>query len=220
MKPLALRVTLVLGACLAGPSMAAEGVLAQLYAPSPPAGSAFVRVVNPSADTVKVQVSNGTEQAIGPAQLASNYTVVKGDQSFAVSLNGKQAGQLKVAPDSFNTLVQHNGEFQILDDSNGNEDALKAELRFYNLASDCPKGSLNVADGGPVLFADVAPLATVARGINPVSASLSAGCGNVTSEKLPLPALKPGDHYSLFLTGSAAAPVLRGQLAITEGYGK
>lgn len=101
MKPLALRVTLVLGACLAGPSMAAEGVLAQLYAPSPPAGSAFVRVVNPSADTVKVQVSNGTEQAIGPAQLASNYTVVKGDQSFAVSLNGKQAGQLKVAPDSF-----------------------------------------------------------------------------------------------------------------------
>ena len=220
MKPLALRVTLVLGACLAGPAMAAEGVLAQLYAPSPPAGSAFVRVVNPSADTVKVQVSNGTEQAIGPAQLASNYTVVKGDQSFAVSLNGKPAGQLKVAPDSFNTLVQHNGEFQILDDSNGNEDALKAELRFYNLASDCPKGSLNVADGGPVLFADVAPQTTVARGINPVSASLTAGCGKATSKKLPLPALKPGDHYSLFLTGSAAAPVLRGQLAITEGYGK
>lgn len=219
MKPLALRVTLVLGACLAGPAMA-EGVLAQLYAPRPPAGSAFVRVVNPSPDTVKVQVSNGSEQAIGPAQLASNYTVVKGDQNFTVSLNGKPAGQLKVAPDSFNTLVQHNGEFQILDDSNGNEDALKAELRFYNLASDCPKGSLNVADGGPVLFADVAPHATVARGINPVSASLSAGCGNATSEKLPLPALKPGDHYSLFLTGSAAAPVLRGQIAITEGYGK
>lgn len=219
MKPLALRATLLLGACLAGPAMA-EGVLAQLYAPRPPAGSAFVRVVNPSADTVKVQVSNGSEQAIGPAQPASNYTVVTGDQSFTVSLNGKPMGQLKVAPDSFNTLVQHNGEFQTLDDSNGNEDALKAELRFYNLASDCPKGSLNVADGGPVLFADVAPNATVARGINPVSASLSAGCGNATSEKLPLPALKPGDHYSLFLTGSAAAPVLRGQIAITEGYGK
>lgn len=219
MKPLALRATLLLGACLAGPAMA-EGVLAQLYAPRPPAGSAFVRVVNPSADTVKVQVSNGSEQAIGPAQPASNYTVVTRDQSFTVSLNGKPMGQLKVAPDSFNTLVQHNGEFQILDDSNGNEDALKAELRFYNLASDCPKGSLNVADGGPVLFADVAPNATVARGINPVSASLSAGCGNATSEKLPLPALKPGDYYSLFLTGSAAAPVLRGQIAITEDYGK
>ena len=219
MKPLALRITLVLGACLAGPAMA-EGVLAQLYAPRPPAGSAFVRVVNPSADTVKVQISNGAEQAIGPQQLASNYSVVKGDQSFTVSLNGKPVGQLKVAPDSFNTLVQHNGEFQILNDSNGNEDALKAELRFYNLASDCPKGSLKVADGGPVLFADVAPHATVARGINPVSASLSAGCGNATSEKLPLPKLEPGDHYSLFLTGSAAAPVLSGQIAKTEGYGK
>ena len=218
MKPLALRITLVLGACLAGPAMA-EGVLAQLYAPRPPAGSAFVRVVNPSPDTVKVQISNGAEQAIGPAQLASNYTVVKGGQRFSVSFNGKPAGQLKVAPDSYNTLVQVNGKFQVLDDSKGNEDALKAELRFYNLASDCPKGSLKVADGGPVLFAYVAPYATVARGINPVSASLSASCGKATSEKLPLPALKPGDHYSLFLTGTAAAPVLSGQIAITEGFG-
>lgn len=219
MKPLALRVTLALGACLAGPAMA-EGVLAQLYAPRPPAGSAFVRVVNPSADTVQVQISNGAEQAISPPQLASNYTVVKGGQRFTVSVNGKPAGQLKVAPDSYNTLVQVNGKFQVLDDSKGNEDALKAELRFYNLASNCPKGSLKVADAGPVLFADVAPQATVARGINPVSASLTAGCGKATSKKLPLPALKPGDHYSLFLTGSAAAPVLRGQLAKTEGYGK
>ena len=48
-----LRATLLLGTCLAGPAMA-EGVLAQLYAPRPPAGSAFVRVVNPSAESLKV----------------------------------------------------------------------------------------------------------------------------------------------------------------------
>ncbi|QHC98972.1 hypothetical protein PspS04_00765 [Pseudomonas sp. S04] len=77
-----------------------------------------------------------------------------------------------------------------------------------------------MADGGPVLFADVAPLSTAARAINPVSASLSAGCGKATAEKLALPQLKPGDHYSLFLTGSAAAPVLRGQLSSTDLYAK
>ncbi|WKL54745.1 alginate O-acetyltransferase AlgF [Pseudomonas kielensis] len=218
-RALTLRATLLLGTCLAGPAMA-EGVLAQLYAPRPPAGSAFVRVVNPSADSLKVQISNGTVQAIGPSQLASSYAIVKGNETFSVTLDGKPAGQLQVAPDSFNTLVPQDGKLQVLDDSAGSDDALKAELRFYNLASDCPKGSLAVADGGPVLFADVAAHSTTARAINPVSASLSAGCGKATAEKLALPQLKPGDHYSLFLTGSATAPVLRGQLSSTDLYAK
>ena len=67
---------LALAWLLAGPAMA-EGVLSQLYAPRPPAGSAFVRVVNPSAESLKVQISNGTVQAIGPSQLASSYAIVK-----------------------------------------------------------------------------------------------------------------------------------------------
>ncbi|MEE7567049.1 cell division protein FtsQ, partial [Xanthomonas sp. Kuri4-3] len=32
------------------------------------------------------------------------------------------------------------------------------------------------------------------------------------------PALQPGDHYSLFLTGSAQAPQLQGQLSRTDPY--
>ena len=217
MKPRAL--ILLLGTCLAGPSMA-EGVLAQLYAPRPAPGSAFVRVVNPTPDTLKVKISTGTEQAIGPAQLASSYAIVKGDEPFTVTINGKSAGQMTVKKDSFNTLVQQDGKFQVLDDSAGSDDAMKAELRFYNLASDCAKGSLSVADGGPQLFADVAPNSSSTRAINPVSASLTAGCGSAATEKLALPQLRAGDHYSLFLTGSAAKPVLKGLLSSTEPVGK
>ena len=110
MKPRAL--ILLLGTCLAGPAMA-EGVLAQLYAPRPAEGSAFVRVVNPTPDTLKVKIGTGTEQAIGPAKLASSYAIVKGDEPFTVSINGKSAGQMTVKKNSFNTLVQQGGKFEV-----------------------------------------------------------------------------------------------------------
>ena len=73
---------------------------------------------------------------------------------------------------------------------------------------------------GPTLFQDVQPGASMARAINPVSATLAAGCGTVLSPSLALPALQPGDHYSLFLTGSATAPTLHGQASATDPYGK
>ena len=84
------------------------------------------------------------------------------------------------------------------------QDALKAEIRFYNLASGCAQGRLAMADKGAVVFPDVAAGSSSARGINPVKARLVAGCGGKDSAPLALPALQPGDHYSLFLTGTAA----------------
>ncbi|MNT58788.1 Alginate O-acetyl transferase AlgF [compost metagenome] len=108
----------------------------------------------------------------------------------------------------------------VLADGGGTSDALKAEIRFYNLASGCPQGRLAMADKGPVVFPAVAAGSSSARGINPVKARLVAGCGSKDSAALALPALQPGDHYSLFLTGSAAAPVLQGQLSGTDAVGR
>ncbi|MGH8818217.1 MAG: alginate O-acetyltransferase AlgF, partial [Achromobacter pestifer] len=51
-------------ATLAG-NVAAEGVFAQLYAARPPAGSSFVRVVNPDATPLRVQIAGGPAQAPG-----------------------------------------------------------------------------------------------------------------------------------------------------------
>ena len=131
---------------------------------------------------------------------------------------------MKVAPGSFTTLVpQRQGKnaatrFTAIDDSGGSQDALKAELRFYNLTTDCPQGSLQVAPAGTPLFTGVAPAASASRSINPVSAQLSASCAKAVSAPLALPQLQPGDHYSLFMTGTAASPVLRGQASATDTY--
>lgn len=205
-------------------SAAAEGVLAQLYAARPPAGSSFVRVVNPHVHPLQAQVAQGPVQEIGPDRQATTYAIVKGNQPFDVRIDGKLAGTLQVAPDTFSTLVPRRDggrlSFSVIDDSAGAMDALKAELRFYNLAADCGAGQLSVSPPGPVLFKDVDPGGSAARAINPVSATLVAGCGAAVSPALALPALQPGDHYSLFLTGTPQAPVLKGQASDTDPYKK
>lgn len=218
------RLALAIALAAACASAAAEGVLAQLYAARPPAGSSFVRVVNPHVHPLQAQVAQGPVQEIGPDRQATTYAIVKGNQPFDVRIDGKLAGTLQVAPDTFSTLVPRRDggrlSFSVIDDSAGAMDALKAELRFYNLAADCAAGQLSVSPPGPVLFKDVDPGGSAARAINPVSATLVAGCGAAVSPALALPALQPGDHYSLFLTGTPQAPVLKGQASGTDPYKK
>ncbi len=218
------RLALAIALAAACASAAAEGVLAQLYAARPPAGSSFVRVVNPHVHPLQAQVAQGPVQEIGPDRQATTYAIVKGNQPFDVRIDGKLAGTLQVAPDTFSTLVPRRDggrlSFSVIDDSAGALNALKAELRFYNLAADCAAGQLSVSPPGPVLFKDVDPGSSAARAINPVSATLVAGCGAAVSPALALPALQPGDHYSLFLTGTPQAPVLKGQASGTDPYKK
>ena len=168
---------------------------------------------------MRAQVAGGPAQDIGPSKPATTYAIVKGDQEFKVQVDGKPAGALQVAPDSFTTLVARDGgkvTLARIDDSGGAQDALKAELRFYNLI---PGGAaLKVSPQGPTLFDDIKPQ-TAARAINPVRASLAGACGAAASAELALPALQPGDHYSLFLGGTAAVPTLTGQVSATDPYG-
>ncbi|WP_416048387.1 alginate O-acetyltransferase AlgF [Cupriavidus basilensis] len=209
--------------CAAPP--ATEGALAQLYAARPPQGSAYVRVLNPDAATATVVVARGQAKAIGgngPA--ATTYAVVKGGQPFTVRVDGKEAATLQVQPDTFTTLLlaRTGGKLSVvpLDDGSGGPDALKAELRFYNAIRDCEGAQLALAPSGTSIFQAVRPHSAVHRAINPVSAIVNAACGSARAPELALPALQPGDHYSLFLTGSAARPVLRGQVSRTDPYSK
>ena len=134
---------LALGLALAAAGAArAEGAFAQLYAARPPAGSSFVRIVNPESAPMRAQVAGGPAQDIGPSKPATTYAIVKGDQEFKVQVDGKPAGALQVAPDSFTTLVARRDGGKVtlarIDDSGGAQDALKAELRFYNLIPAAP----------------------------------------------------------------------------------
>lgn len=215
---------LLLSPCAGFAQGAPEGRLAQLYAARPPAGSAFVRVLNPGSTVLKAGIANGADQNVGPATRATRYAIVEGGKPFSVRVAGKTRTQPAVAAGSFTTLVLDAGAaakpLNVLEDGGGSSDALKAEIRFYNLAGNCAQGKLAMADKGAVVFPAVAAGRSAARGINPVKARLVAGCGGKDSAAVELPALQPGDHYSLFLTGSANAPVLQGQLSGTDAVGR
>lgn len=200
----------------------AEGVLAQLYAAKPPPGTSFVRVVNPASSALRVKIGTGPEQTLSGEKIASTYAIVKGGTPFSIQINGKPVAFMQMKAETFTTLVpQTDGKtvrFVSVDDSGNSQDALKAELRFYNLGAGCSAGSLQVAPSGPQLFGNVAPQDAASRSINPVSAQVQTSCGTASSTPLTLPSLQPGDHYSLFLTGSGNAPVLRGQVSATDPY--
>ena len=214
---------LSLFAWLMASSAQAEGAFAQLYAARPPAGSSFVRVLNPGTEPLRVKIGNGPEQTLSGKSIASSYAIVKGQTDFIVMLNGKPSPPMKLAPDSFTSLLpgatNDPAQLTVLDDSAGTtQDALKAGLRFYNLSRDCSNGKVSIAPAGTPLFLPVGYGASSARAINPVKATLVGSCGAVNTATLDLPALQPGEHFSMFLTGSAARPSLVGQRSATDGY--
>lgn len=226
MKPLAFLLhALVLPAVstfVTLPAQAQDGTLSQLYAARPPAGSSFVRVVNPTTETLLVQVAGGPAQRIGPQTPATSYAIVAGGKPFVVQVGGKKAATLEVKPDRFGTWVlRREGStyaFTAIDDTGDVPDALKAELRFYNLVPGCAKAQLQIAPAGTPVVRDVVPMAAGARSVNPVQAQLAAACGGATSAAQPLPALQAGDHLSLFMTGTADKPVLTMQPARTDTF--
>jgi alginate O-acetyltransferase complex protein AlgF len=216
------RVVFMALGCVAGVSaLAQKPALAQLYPAAPPEGSSFVRFVNPSNEAAKVSLAGVEEKqalsAVG--NIATSYKMVNPTRPLQVLVNGKSVlGAVKVEPNTFVTLViKRNGEdysLTALQDSTQGHNALKADLRVYNLVSGC---SLAVtADKDLKVFDNLNEGETRRRAINPVAVDLAALCGKAVSASLSLPQLQPGSRYSLFVTGEAAKPVLTGKLDAVE----
>ena len=208
-------------ACLlvCAPPVMAEGALSQLYAPRPPAGAAFVRVV--ANDPARVSVTLGPHGATtaGGDTPATPYVMTTPDVPLAVQVGKGPAGTLSPRPDTYTTYIADvsvpPARWTAIDDTQPSEDAIKATLHFYNLIDGCEQAAL-VIEGGGAVFTGVQPRTAAARAINPVKASLAGRCGTVVSAPLALPMLTPASHYSIFLVGTAQAPVLRGQASQTE----
>ncbi len=202
-------------------SLAQEGALSQLYAARPPAGSSYVRVVNPEAKVLAVRVAKGPVQKLGGQTPAGSYAIVPGGQKFSVRV-GTADVELQVPPDSFQTLLLRRSskgfEFFPIDDTGDTEDALKAELRFYNFASACPEAKLVLSPAGTPVFREVLEQASAARSVNPVRAAVAGQCGAEATAAQQLPTMQPGDHLSLFLLGTGKAPLLVIQTNRTDAF--
>lgn len=214
---LRLAAGLAVFAGLAAPAPAQE--LTRLYAPKPPMGSAYVRVVDLTLGGAPIAIGTGPAAPVPAGDTATIYRVVKGGAPLAVAIGGKPAeGEITPAADAFSTLVVPAvGPAVVITDPTEGRNDLKAQLRFYNLVPGCA-GAVAVADGGPVVFEGVATNDTRQRAINPIEAVIAASCGPAVAPPLKLPQLKAGDHYSLFLLPGASGPKLTGQRDETEPY--
>lgn len=206
---------------LATSAFAQKPALAQLYPAAPPEGSSFVRVVNPLREPVKLSLAGVDEKQTlsSTSHIATGYRVVNPSRPVPILVNGKAvSGIVKIEPNSFMTLVlkKTGDEYSVsaLTDSTQGHNALKADLRVYNLVPGCT--ATVTADKELKVFDNLPEGETRRRAINPVAVDLAALCGKASSAALALPQLQPGARYSMFITGEASAPVLTGKLDVVE----
>ncbi len=220
-----LKPLLLIACCQALPGAAQQAPLARLYAAQAPAGASFVRAVNATGLALRVGVGAGAapQTLAARGRVATTYQAVDASRPLTLTVNGAPAGPpLTLAPNGYATVViRADGAghaLQTITDAAANQDGLRAELRFYNLAPAC-LARLDVADG-PSVFERVPEGQSRQRAINPVAATVVGQCqaGYGGGQRLTLPDLKPADHYSVFLLGGAGATALAGQLAQTEAY--
>ncbi|WP_440546856.1 hypothetical protein [Trinickia sp.] len=232
-KPLSatLRLLALATAVCAAPiaAYASADDVASLYGPQPPADATYLRVLNLSTLTAKVSLPSGARPVdLGPGA-ATALDVVRPGTSLQVKVDALapvlQAGSAPVAgPDTVGATItlaiEHTeaGAWRAVPIAApaASTDALRAQLRLFNFAEGCDgKVALErtgAQSGAPVVFEHVAPRHALARSINPVAATLVAICGDAVSAPLALPRLAAGQSYSLFLSGPASRPVLRGVL--------
>ena len=130
---------------------------------------------------MRAQVAGGPAQDIGPSKPATTYAIVKGDQEFKVQVDGKPPAPCRWRQTASPPWSRAATAVTLarIDDSGGAQDALKAELRFYNLIPGCAGAALKVSPQGPTLFDDIKPQTAAAR------ASIPCGL------RWPAPAARP-----------------------------
>lgn len=218
MRP-CLNCALAAAVLLSSAASAQQPAIAQLYPAAPPPGSAFVRVVNPQGFPARISMAGVEEkQPISvPANIATHYRIVNPSRPLQILVNARPV-PITIQPDSFTTLVlrQTGGDYSLvaLNDITRGHNALKADLRFYNLVPGCL--ATVMAEQALKVFDDVPENETRRRAINPVAVPLNGLCGKTSSLPWTLPPLQPGARYSLFLTGDPLKPVLTGKIDVVE----
>lgn len=205
------------------PAHASADDVAGLYGPQPPADATYLRVVNLSARSAKVTLPGGAQPIDVAPGAATALDVVRPGTPLVVKVGGEvpmrpAGGATLAGPDTtgstITVAVEENGAGNWravpIAVPASNDDALRAQLRLFNFAEGCDGKVALGYNGAAAVFEHVATGHAAARSINPVAATLVAVCGNAVSPPFALPRLAAGQRYSLFLSGPATRPVLRG----------
>lgn len=177
---------------------------AGLYPPAAPPDSAFVRVFNAGPEP-RLAVKIGTQSLgeLAPLSASAYVFMPPGEQSTQI---GNSRLNLKLQSRRCYTAVAAADGIHLLDQDCFNSQ-LKSLLSLYNLI-DGSTLSLKAGEQGPAVIESVKALAAGHREVNPVRATLSVYDGDRLLGEAPPQILERGKVYSLFVTGTASAPVL------------
>ena len=162
-----------------------------LYAPAPPANSAFVRVLNVPAATLG-------SSAVTADKAASPYVIIP--QGTFNAKVGAVSGPLKVEAGKFYSVVSSGGKLALLTDQAADNRA-KALLTVYNL-SKAPSLDLKTADGKTTVVKDVKPGSSGSRAVNGITVDLAAFAGTKSLGTVKGVKLERGNAYALVVTDS------------------
>ncbi len=191
--------TLALALVIASPAGADdEGV----YGPSAPAGSAFLRVYNGTAQQeVDAHIADKTLDNIG-AYAASDFVFLPPGQYTLTAGAASQSMTLKA--DRYYTAALDGKSFHVVDNDRYTN-KLKALVMLYNFV-DGTNLSLRTADGRPVVD-KVSGNAFGQREVNPVKVTLALYDGEKKLSEVKTITLERGHVFGLFATGSKDQPV-------------
>lgn len=171
----------------------------ELYAPVPPADSAFVRAVNLTGDAGLAVQLGGLPFPAGMIDSVSDYAVIKqgehklsyGDKSQAVTI---EAGNY------YTLVVAKEGDAKVLEDALI-ENPAKAVIYFYNL-SDAAAASLLAPSHNATIFEGIASGASTSREINAATLDLAVKADGADIAGLEQIKLQRQAGVSIFLTGA------------------
>ena len=176
-----------------------------LYAPEPPANSAFVRVVHAALNTTPISPQLGTLgfSELGFGGISPYQVITEGDYTFSAA--GSSQSLSMVAGNFYTVAVIDNGSgahIKLIKDAS-NSNMAKSLLMLYNFSA-FESAHMKTADGKQAVIADVAAETMGSVIVNPISIDLAA-FGPDLIDSFPAQ-LERGAAYSLFIMGSADEP--------------
>jgi len=200
-KPLIGALSLAAATLCAGLTTDAE---AGLYPPAAPPGSAFIRVFNGTSQA-KVTGQAGDRTIGDAAALDASAYIFLPPGSYSVKIGGSSKDVSLQGSHCYTAALESDG-VHLFDQACFNSQ-LKALVSTFNLIGDGPL-SLRTADGSMAVIDDIATDSSGQREVNPVKVDLAVYKGSTRlADAKPL-TLERGKVFSLFVTGSAAEPVL------------
>lgn len=183
---------LLLALCLATPVLAsAQDGNAALYDAVAPAGSAYVRMLNLTANGSELMVSGkSAAQKIAAGKLGNYLFVAPGAHKLAA---GGASLETELKANSATTLIYDGKQLKAIADTY-TEDSKKAQIAFYNL-TDKPL-SLKTLDGKHAVVESVASGQSGSRPVNEIKIGFAAYAGEQNLAKFDELFLKKGRSYS------------------------